>query len=145
MPVCAPRTAAFRSASAKMMLGLLPPSSMVTRLFVSAAIFMTCRPTSVDPVNEILSTSGWRTSAAPAVEPPPGTTLNAPAGNPASSVISAKSRAVSGADDADRLPQRIGEEGPFHRERVADDLVRPSRVVAQRVDRHADFDLRLEE
>src|SRR2546426_2556959 len=46
--------------------------------------------------NEILSTSGWRTSAAPAVEPPPVTTLNAPAGNPASSAISAKSRAVSG-------------------------------------------------
>src|SRR2546428_789294 len=100
MPVCAPRTAALRSASAKMMLGLLPPSSRVTRLFVSAAIFMICRPTSVDPVNEILSTSGWRTSAAPAVEPPPVTTLNAPAGNPASSAISAKSRAVSGVSDA---------------------------------------------
>src|SRR5574341_1475669 len=70
MPVWAPRTAALRSASAKMMLGLLPPSSSVTRLFVSAAIRMIWRPTSVDPVNEILSTSGWRTSAAPAVEPP---------------------------------------------------------------------------
>src|SRR6185503_18430163 len=86
--------------SAKMMLGLLPPSSIVTRLLVSAAIFMTWRPTSVDPVNEILSTSGCRTSAAPAEEPPPDTTLNAPGGRPASSASSPNSRAVSGVSDA---------------------------------------------
>src|SRR6059036_2681088 len=83
-----------------MMLGLLPPSSSVTRLLVSAAIFLTWRPTSVEPVNEILSTSGCRTSAAPAVDPPPQTTLNAPGGTPASSAISAKSRAVSGVSEA---------------------------------------------
>ena len=82
------------------MLGLLPPSSSVTRLLVSAAIFMICRPTSVEPVNEILSTAAWRTSAAPAVEPPPATTLNAPAGKPASCTSSAKSRAVSGVSEA---------------------------------------------
>src|SRR5206468_4087190 len=52
------------------------------------------------PVKEILSTSGWRTRAAPAVDPPPATTLNAPAGKPASSASSAKSRAVSGVSEA---------------------------------------------
>ena len=57
---------------------------------------MTCLPISVEPVNEILSTPGCLTSAAPAVEPPPGNTLNAPGGNPASSMISAIASAVSG-------------------------------------------------
>jgi len=61
---------------------------------------MICRPTSVEPVKEILSTSGWRTNAAPAVEPPPARTLNAPGGNPASRISSAKSRAVSGVSEA---------------------------------------------
>src|SRR3989442_10647735 len=61
---------------------------------------MICRPTSVEPVNEILSTSGWRTRAAPAVDPPPGTTLKAPAGKPASRVSSAKASAVSGVSEA---------------------------------------------
>src|ERR1051325_10790057 len=83
-----------------MTLGLLPPSSSVARLLAWAAIFMIWRPTSVDPVNEILSTSGWRTSAAPAVDPPPATTLNAPGGNPASCITSAIARAVSGVSEA---------------------------------------------
>src|ERR1041384_1704597 len=78
------------------MLGLFPPSSIVTRLFVAAAICITWRPTSVEPVNEILSTSGWRASAAPAVDPPPGTTLNAPGGKPASRAISAKRGSAGG-------------------------------------------------
>ena len=82
------------------MLGLLPPSSSVMRLLVSAAIFMICRPTSVEPVNEILSTPGWRTNAAPALDPPPATTLNAPAGKPASWTSSANSSAVSGVSEA---------------------------------------------
>src|SRR2546430_13535845 len=82
------------------MLGLLPPSSSVMRLLVSAAIFMICRPPSVEPVNEILSTPGWRTNAAPALDPPPATTLNAPAGKPASWTHSADNSAVSGVSEA---------------------------------------------
>ena len=41
------------------------------------------RRTSVEPVNAILLTSGWSTSAAPAVGPKPGTTFTTPGGNPA--------------------------------------------------------------
>ena len=63
----APATAASMSASAKTMLGLLPPSSSVTRLrFVSAAARMTSLPTSVLPVKATLSTSMWLAMAAPA-------------------------------------------------------------------------------
>src|SRR5712691_3974047 len=125
MPVCAPLTAAPRSASAKMMLGLLPPSSSVTRLLVSAAMRIIWRPTSVEPVNEILSTSGCRTKAAPAVEPPPVTTSN------------------DRADDADRFTQRVAEKRAVDGQRVARDLVGPAAVVAQRVGRHRQLDLRL--
>ena len=53
-------------------------------------------PTSVEPVKAILSTSGCRTSAAPAAVPMPGTTLSAPGGRPASTTRSPSSRAVSG-------------------------------------------------
>src|SRR5262245_30568670 len=96
MPIAAPRTAASTSESAKMMFGLLPPSSSETFFTVSAAVRATNLPTSVDPVNEILSTLGCATSAAPAVVPGPGTTLKTPAGSPASAQISASARAVSG-------------------------------------------------
>ena len=53
------------SASAKTMLGDLPPSSSDTRLSVPAASRMMPLPTSVDPVKAILSTPGCRTSAIP--------------------------------------------------------------------------------
>ena len=51
-------------------------------------------PTSVDPVNAILLMPGWLTINAP-VEPSPVTIFTTPAGNPACSHTSAKSRAVS--------------------------------------------------
>ena len=58
-PLTAVSIAASRSASAKMRLALLPPSSTVDVLELSrrrsAAIV---RPTAVDPVNAILSTRG---------------------------------------------------------------------------------------
>ena len=54
-----PSTAMSRSASSSRMLGLLPPSSSVTFLIVPAAWRITSRPTSVLPVNAILSTSGF--------------------------------------------------------------------------------------
>ena len=50
--------ACSRSASAKITFADLPPSSSVTRLIVSAAPCITCRPTSVDPVKPIFATSG---------------------------------------------------------------------------------------
>lgn len=45
-------------------------------------------PTSVDPVNEILSTSGWSTIKAP-VSPNPVIIFTTPGGNPASLINSA--------------------------------------------------------
>ena len=57
-----------------MMLGDLPPSSSVTRLSARPALAPISLPTSVEPVNAILSTPGWSTSAAP-VSPSPVRTL----------------------------------------------------------------------
>ena len=57
-PKCEPSTAASRSASAKTMFGLLPPSSNVTRFSSTrAAACMMSLPVSVEPVNATLSTS----------------------------------------------------------------------------------------
>ena len=53
-------------------------------------------PTSVEPVNAIMSTSGWRPSAWPAVSPKPGTTCRTPSGIPASVASSASRRTLSG-------------------------------------------------
>ena len=57
------------------MFGLLPPSSSVTRLMPSAAIFMICAPVAVEPVNATLSMPGCLTRCAPIVGPAPGTML----------------------------------------------------------------------
>ncbi len=53
-------------------------------------------PTSVDPVNAIMSTSGWSPSGAPAPGPSPGTTCSTLAGRPASSASAPRRSAVSG-------------------------------------------------
>ena len=95
MPVNEPLIAASRSASGRMMFGDLPPSSSVTRLSARPALAPISRPTAVEPVNAILSTSGWSTSAAP-VEPSPVMTLSTPSGIPASSASSPRRSAVSG-------------------------------------------------
>ena len=58
-----------RLASSNMISGDLPPSSRVRRLRLPAAALTISLPTSVDPVNEILSTSGCAASAAPVVSP----------------------------------------------------------------------------
>src|SRR5215469_955466 len=81
MALAAPGIAAFRSASGKMILGDLPPSSRVIffRLLAPEALTISL-PTSVEPVNATLSTSGWAAMAAPAVSPKPGTILTTPAG-----------------------------------------------------------------
>src|SRR5918996_2077351 len=54
------------------------------------------RPTSVDPVNEILSTLGSVTMASPTGTPGPGRTLTTPGGMSASAMIPASSMAVTG-------------------------------------------------
>ncbi len=77
------------------MLGDLPPSSSATRLTVSAAAFCTATPARVEPVNDIMSMSGWRDMASPTEGPSPLTRLNTPAGKPASCMIN--SMALSGA------------------------------------------------
>jgi len=67
----------------------------VTFLSVPATARAIALPTSVDPVNATLSTSGWETSAWP-VTPAPVTMLTTPGGRSACWQISAKSRAVNG-------------------------------------------------
>ena len=78
------------------MLGLLPPSSSVTRLMLSAAIRMISVPVAVEPVNATLSTPGCRTRCAPTVVPGPGTMLMTPGGKPTSPASSARRSALSG-------------------------------------------------
>ena len=90
-------TAFSRSASSKMMMGLLPPSSSDTRFrFDLAAISMIFRPTSVLPVNATLPTFGCSTIAWPATGPYPGSTLSTPGGIPACFASSASLRALRG-------------------------------------------------
>ena len=90
-----PSTALSRSASSKTMNGDLPPSSSESFLPVPAVALRMMRPTSVEPVKAILSTSGCSTISAP-VAPSPVTMLTTPGGNPASWQSSAKASAVSG-------------------------------------------------
>ncbi len=78
------------SASANTSAGLLPPSSRLTRLNVSADAAMTLRPTARLPVKESLSTMGWLISASPVGSPGPVTMLSTPAGSPASSIRAAR-------------------------------------------------------
>ena len=58
------------------------------------------RPTTVEPVKAILSTSGWEASSSPTVEPPPVITFTTPLGSSVSSRISASFSAVSGVLEA---------------------------------------------
>ena len=85
-----------KSASGRMTLGDLPPSSWATRLTVGAAACATSTPARVEPVIEIMSTSGCVASAAPTSGPSPLTRLNTPAGTPASCITSANSSALRG-------------------------------------------------
>ena len=61
--------AVSRSASGNTMNGLLPPSSSDTRLTRSAAAAWIALPVATEPVNEIASTAGWSTRAAPTTSP----------------------------------------------------------------------------
>src|ERR1700687_3318998 len=95
-PNSAPSIAASKSASAKKMVGDLPPSSSVTSLTVSAASFTMILPTAAEPVKAILFTSGCLTSGEPQLSPKPVITFTTPFGSPTSSNHFASSSAVSG-------------------------------------------------
>ena len=70
------------AASSKTKLAALPPSSNVAVFLVAEIDLAIALPTSVDPVNAILFTSVWLTSAAP-VTPSPVTIFTTPSGTPA--------------------------------------------------------------
>ncbi len=94
-----PGIAVERSASSRMIAADLPPSSRVQRFSCSphsAAIFF---PATVEPVKEILSTSGWVTMCSPTSRPA-CTMLSTPAGSPASCTASARRYAFSGVSGA---------------------------------------------
>ena len=80
--------------------GALPPSSSETFLTVWAHCAISSLPTSVDPVNDSLRTSGFDVSSPPISEAAPVTTLKTPAGMPARSASSASASAENGVCDA---------------------------------------------
>ena len=67
--------------SSKKMFGDLPPSSTVDGMMFSAAHFMMCEPTGVEPVKAILAMRLLVASASPASRPKPCTTLSTPGGS----------------------------------------------------------------
>ena len=69
------RTPSAKPASSSTMLGLLPPSSWVTRLTVGAAALATSTPARVDPVKDTMSTSLWPAMTWPTEGPSPLTML----------------------------------------------------------------------
>ena len=69
-----------------MMFADLPPSSSTVRFMPPAAASLMRRPTAVLPVNEIMSTSGERTSASPISAPSPFTKFTTPGGSTASTI-----------------------------------------------------------
>src|SRR5271156_625075 len=96
MCITPPVTALVRSAPSRMTFGDLPPNSWLTRFTVGAARLATSTPARVEPVNEIISTSGCSLMAAPTSGPRPLIRLNTPLGTPASCRISAKINADDG-------------------------------------------------
>src|SRR5258706_7652159 len=84
-----------RTASSSKIVGDLPPSSSVTRFMVSAPSRMIFSPTAPEPVNEILATSGLRTSSAPTTLPRPVTTFKRPFGRLVSCSASSNTRVCS--------------------------------------------------
>src|SRR5690625_1104563 len=78
-------TISSKGASSKTTCGLLPPhSSTISLRLLSAAYCRNNLPTSVEPVNETISTSMCRPNASPASSPSPVTSNKAPSGIPAS-------------------------------------------------------------
>ena len=94
-----PSTTLSRSASSNTTNGDFPPSSSEIFFPVPAVAARMMRPTSVEPVKAILSTSGCSTIAAP-VRPSPVTMFTTPGGSSISRQSSAKRSAVSEVNSA---------------------------------------------
>ena len=88
-------TAVSRSASSRMIAADLPPSSSTQRLTCAPQTSPIFLPTSVEPVNVTMSTSGWATRCSDASRVA-ATMLITPGGNPASVTRSAIANSVSG-------------------------------------------------
>src|ERR1700761_9221313 len=99
----APTTAASRSASSNTMKGALPPSSILVFLIVGAHWASSLAPTSVEPVNDSLRTSGLEVNLAPIADDPPVRMLQTPGGMPARSASTASARAENGVCEAGRM------------------------------------------
>lgn len=99
-PATAPWAAASMSASSKTRKGALPPSSRWIRFTVAVAISATRLPTAVEPVKEVMATSGWPTRCSPASFPVPVMMLMTPSGIPASVAACANRSEVSGVSSA---------------------------------------------
>jgi hypothetical protein len=89
-------TAAARSASSRITLADLPPSSKATRLTVFAAAVVTSLPARVEPVKDTMSTPGCADKASPTTGPVPCTRFTTPAGTPAASITAMNNPAVNG-------------------------------------------------
>ena len=96
-------TAVSTSASSNTTNGALPPSSRLSRFSVAAERSKSIFPTAVEPVKLTLrmrASSRKTFPRAPASSRLPVSTLNAPAGTPASSAIAASAMAESGVASA---------------------------------------------
>ena len=91
-----PSTAWSIGASSKTMFAALPPSSRVSSLSRAGERALMPLPTSVEPVNAILSTPSCSTSRLPDRTARRSTMLTTPGGRSASAMISASTSAVSG-------------------------------------------------
>src|SRR5512143_289214 len=96
----APSTAESTSASSNTMNGALPPSSSDTFFTVVAHCCISSLPTSVEPVNVNLRTSGWLVSSLPIGPEDPVTTDSTPLGTPARSASSHSASAEYGVWEA---------------------------------------------
>src|ERR671933_637227 len=111
MPLTMPSIAWSSGASSKTTFAALPPSSSVSFLRVPASSRWIALPTSVEPVNAILSIPGCLTISAP-VRPSPVTMFTTPGGSSAWRRTSQNARALSGVDrEADVLGAGLGDLG----------------------------------
>src|SRR5258708_5003455 len=76
--------------------GAFPPNSRESFLTVSALCRISVRPTSVEPVNVTLRTSGFDVISPPISRELPVSTLNTPGGTPARSPSTARAKAEKG-------------------------------------------------
>src|SRR5947209_7433336 len=106
-----------RSQSSKISTGAWPPSSMVTRVMVSAQSFMRCLPTGVDPVKLTFRTVRLPMSVRLIRSASPWTSWATPAGMPASESARNSSVVQDGAAllAVGRLPLRPGSVGSGER------------------------------